>query len=1184
MNTAALKKFAPAVRNQLIAAISLKLEFVLAAQTPDYLGAYARQVDALRRLAQADRPGLVERVAYTWFNRFAALRFIDAHGWHPFRARVLTAAPGETQPELLKQFRTGAIPDDLKRHTDVARLGDLLDGAIPSANPQGEVYRHLVLAACRFYHGLLPNLFEKLDDETELLLPDDLLTEQSVVAGFRTEITDEDCSEGQRANVEVLGWLYQFYISERKDQVMARKSAVPTEDIPAVTQLFTPHWIVRYLVENSLGRLWMLNRPNSRLRDHMPYYIEGEAETDFLRISKPEEIRVCDPAAGSGHMLTYAFDLLSLIYEEEGYAPIEIPALILRNNLFGLDICARAAQLAELALVLKAREKSRRFFQADQLVRPHIVELQDVKFEDAEIKTYLEAVGGDPLPRTAGSMSLIRPTSLFTDLLQQFEEAKNFGSLIQPCLGEAEIVSARRVLEAKDVRGQLFVQRTHLKVMRVLEQAEMLTQRYQVVVANPPYMGRKGMNEQLGEHLERHYENGKSDLLAAFMLRGPELLLPGGVLSCVTLDSWMFLPSYLNLRASLLAANSLSSLVHVGWNCFPEGHVYNRGVAFVLTRASDARYGSYINLSNVPAIIEKEPLFFERVRLSQIHRASATEFAKIPGGPIAYWLSLRAMENFATGKSLAALAEGKSGMSSCDSARFLRQWHEVALSKIEFAATSHDEASNGGLKWFRYNKGGGGRKWYGYNQYLINWSSNGADIKEFVVSNPRDPDTTHWSRRLFNLEYFFRPGITWSAVTSANFSARLVPDYGIIPGTGSKTLYGIDDVAERFTVVAFLNSAVSEYYLKALSPTLNFEAGDVGKLPLLPLSRANQSQVVAGTNSIFHLSVADWNNFETACDFRDLPLLRAGISAPTLAASWENYESYVNAAIHSMQELETENNRLFIDAYGLQDELKPEVPEEQITLARPDARKDVAALLSYAIGCMMGRYSLDQPGLILANAGDTVREYLAKVGKPLDELTFRPDEDGIIPFLDGEWFEDDIVARTRDFLRATFGDATLRENLRFIEESLGKELRKYFLNDFYKDHLQTYKKRPIYWLVQSPKKGFGVLIYLHRYNRDTFNLVLNRYLREYQTKVRARLNHLAQVQATATSAAEKTDARKESDKLTKIIHECEEWERQTLLPLAQQRVELDLDDGVKVNYLKLGEALATIPGLAAAEE
>jgi hypothetical protein len=1146
MNTSALKTFAPAVRRQLMEAVTRKLDYVLTAQTPDLLTTFAPQVAALRKLAQADRAGLIDRVAYTWFNRFAALRFMDARGWHPFRARVLTpASAAETQPELLKLTRTGALPEELKSHTDRQRLNDLLDGRIPSPDAQGEVYRHLVLAACRFYHALLPNLFEKLDDETELLLPDDLLTEHSVVHGFRSEISDEDCGDGQRANVEILGWLYQFYISEKKDSVMARKSAVPTEDIPAVTQLFTPHWIVRYLVENSLGRLWLLNRPGSRLREHMPYYIEGEPETDFLKITKPEEIRLCDPAVGSGHMLTYAFDLLVLIYEEEGYAPTEIPALILRHNLDGLEICPRAAQLAELALVFKAREKSRRFFQPEHLVRPHIIELQDVRFDDGELSAYFQALGTHP--------SAVHPQ--LVSLLHQFEEAKNFGSLIQPCLTEADIQSARARIQNHQSKiensgAPLFLRETHLKVLRVLEQAEALTQRYHVVVANPPYLGSGGMNLSLKHLLKNNFQSGQADLFSAFVLRSRSFVPPNAFVAILSPIVWMVTASFDAYRRLLLSEDNIRCLVQLEYNAFEPACV--PVCAYVLqVAAENETSGEFIDLRAFTGSENQSPRTIEAINntsSSYRFQAGRSEFTAIPGWPVAFALSKGFRKVFVSQACLGSLAIISEGIKTRDNERFMRLWFEVSRSNAI---------------WKPYAKGGGARRWYGNGLYVLRW------------------DSELWLFRKAsgcNFKHFEKPAISYSTLSSHYFSCRYI-EQSYFGGGGAGIICA--EQSDTELALAILHTKVVDRIMKVLSPTLNFEVGTVGKIPVVARPTEFSAERVW---SAVGLAKADWDNFETSWDFRDQPLLRPGLKGATLEASWRNWEAQSTAAIRRMQELETENNRLFIAAYGLDGELQPEVPEEQITLARADARRDMAAFLSYAVGCMMGRYSPDHPGLILANAGDTLREFLEKVGKPVAELTFAPDEDGIIPVLDGEWFEDDIVARTRDFIRATFGEAKLRENLRFLEDSLGKDLRKYFLNDFYKDHLQTYKKRPIYWLVQSPKKGFSVLIYLHRYTRDTLNLVLNRYLREYQVKLRNRLERLAQVQVSGGTAREKTEVRKEAEKLTKVLHECEEWERQTLLPLAQQRLQLDLDDGVKVNYLKLGEALAPIPGLAGKED
>ncbi len=1167
MNLSSLKNFAPAVRKQLIEAVGRKLDFVLTGDTPD-LRALAPQVKALCLEAQSNRVGLIDRVAYTWFNRFAALRFLDARGWHPFRTRVLTpATPGETQPEILRATRDGALPPELTAFTNPSRLNDLLDGRIPSADPQGEVYRHLVLAACRFYHKLMPFLFEPLNDETELLLPDDLLTEHSVAHGFRSEIADEDCGDQERANVEILGWLYQFYISEKKDQVMARKSAVPTEDIPAVTQLFTPHWIVRYLVENSLGRLWLLNRPNSKLREQMPYYIEGDQETDFLKINKPEEIRLLDPASGSGHMLTYAFDLLALIYEEEGYAPADIPGLVLENNLHGVEICPRAAQLAELALVFKARGKSRRFFQADKLVKPQITALENVRFEERELRDYSQAFGlGD----------LFNQPML--KLLNQFEAATTFGSLIQPCLDEGAIVFARRAIEAKDQGGQLFLHGTHQKVLRVLEQAEALTRRYHVVVTNPPYMGSATMNPILKAHLKKHFVEGKQDTFGAFVQQSLQLLHRQGYVAAITIPNWMFLGSFEKFRLRLLRETTFISLLDNGRGVF--GSDFG-SCAFVISSRAPGRTKTVFRRlfrreGEVQYIQEIERNFFDN-QVHQEYRRSLVDLLSIPGAPIAYWASAQVKALFTDSGRLKDSADPQVGLQTSDNERFLRVWHEVHLSQLALECDSNAAAVRSGRKWFPHNKGGAVRKWYGNRELIVNWKDDGKEIKEYVDSR--------YPYLKGNIDYvikdrgfFFREGVAWSHSTASFFSARYSP-VGAISNVEGPTLFA----AEPFYFLGLLNSAPASLLMSILNPALHFLVGTVRELPIP--SKSDREKIKVCVSSAVSIARADWDNFETSWDFRDLPLLRSELKGATLASSWQNWKTHCDYAVRRMQELETENNRLFIAAYGLQDELAPEVPEDQITLARADVRKDTAAFLSYVTGCIMGRYSLDHPGLILANAGDSLPEFLAKLQKPLDALTFAPDEDGIIPILDSEWFEDDIVARTREFLRATFGDATLEENLRFIEESLGRDLRKYFLTDFYKDHLQTYKKRPIYWMFSSPKKSFNALVYLHRYTKDTANTVLNRYLREFLHKLRSRIEHLEHaLESESVSARDKTAARKEIDKLKKSQRDCEEYEREILLPLAQQRVELDLDDGVKVNYLKLGKALVPIAGLADKEE
>ncbi len=1152
MDTSALKAFAPAVRRQLMEAVSRKLDVVLSAKTPDLLTTHAPQVKKLRELADSNRPALVERVAYTWFNRFAALRYLDARGWHPFGARVLTAgAPDETQPELLKLARTGALPGELLRHTDQARLDDLQDGRIPSHDPQGEVYRHLVLAACRFYHALLPDLFERIDDETELLLPDDLLTEQSVAQGFRTEIREQDCAE-----VEILGWLYQFYISEKKDQVMARKSAVPAEDIPAVTQLFTPHWIVRYLVENSLGRLWLLNRPGSRLREQMPYYIEGEPETDILRIAKPEEIRVMDPAVGSGHMLIYAFDLLYAIYEEEGYSPQDIPGLILTHNLHGLDICPRAAQLAALALALKARERSSRFFQPERFVHPHIFELQDVRFEENELRDYIRALNlGDLFDQP------------MNQLLRQFELATTFGSLIKPCLDESTIAFARKVIEAKNPGGQLFLQATNTRVLKVLDQAEILRQAYHVVVTNPPYQEQDDMCASLRRFIGAQYAEGSADLCCAFILRNSALASRSGYFGLITMQSWMFLTGSADLRTKYLPTFGLQSMLHLGPRAFDAipGEVVQT-TAFVCCPAVSVLRPIFHRLVEGKSEEEKRRMFLSGRHV--FDRRSLADFHSIQEAPLAYWASDAAIKCFASFPALGVLAKPCQGLITGETSRFLRYWYEVCQARMATGCKDRDTARKTGKKWFPQDKGGPPRRWYGNNDIVVNWEHDGSEIRSFKTESGK------LKSRPQNLEFYFRPGVTWTKVSSGSFACRITGQGFIFSDAGMKVFH--EDDGELLHLVGFLNSKVADELLGCLSETINYEQGNIARLPI-----AETAKTTISSSQLVSLACKDWDNFEVSWDFKGSPLLRKPLKSIIIEASWENWRKECESGIRLMRDLETENNNLFIRAYGLQDELSPEVREEEVTLARADAKKDMIAFLSYAVGCMMGRYSLDAPGLVLARAGDTVADFLAKVGKPLEELTFEPDADGIVPVLDGDWFPDDVVARMREFLKATFGEATLRENIRFIEESLGKEIRKYFLTEFYKDHLQTYKKRPIYWLVQSPGKGFSALIYLHRYTKDTVNNLLNRYVREYQAKLRGRLGQLGEAQTVdGASTKEKTDARKEADKLARWLHDCEEWERKTVLPLAQARIEIDLDDGVKVNYQKFAGLLAPIPGFA----
>jgi len=1168
MNHSALKSFAQDARRKLRELIGARLDYVLTADTAE-LRQQAEQVTELGiALQRAGREALLERVAYTWFNRLTALRFMDANGYHLFGARVIMpATANETLPEVLQQARAGVLDEQLRAQIHNQTIfDDLLAGRIPTTQPEASIYRLLLVAACNYYHTLMPFMFEKIGDATELLLPEDLLTEHSIVHLFRTELADDDCHD-----VEVIGWLYQYFISEKKAAVMARNAVVPKEDIPAVTQIFTPHWIVRYLVENSLGRLWLLNRPHSRLRERMPYYVEAEPETEYLQIAKPEEIRLLDDACGSGHMLTYAYDLLYAIYLEEGYDAPDIPSLILKHNLYGVEICDRAAALAAFALCMKARSSDSRFFR--RVVQPNIISLQDVRFDEGDLSAYFKAIGSQP---SAINHQL-------AGLLYQFQDAKNLGSLIQPCLSEPEIQGVREEIENRASRlktRDLRIALTHNGVLRVLDQAKYLSQRCHVVVANPPYMGSSAMNESLSEFVSATLAEGKADMYAAFMLRNLKLVMQQGKVGMITIPNWMFLSSFERLRDMLLRIAPVSSLIHCGRGIW--GSDFG-SCAFVLsTSPTPTQRGEFRRLFQKPgevqSVQEIEANFLDRRSYPPFHVAVG-DFRKITGFPFAYWVGRYDIFDLPL---LGSRVVSGGRIKTHDGPRFIR---------------FHWEISRRSKRWRLFLKGGEFRRFYGNENYVVDWS---------------DGALTSYNRHggLTRLEFRSREGICWSKITVALSSFRLKrmeSEYD----SASPTIFTKDFRCDE-QMLGYLNSRVATHVLGALNPTVNTQVADVLALPFTELIGNSKELVINHTQEAIALARSDWDNSETSWAFRDLPLLRAGLKGATLEASWQHWKTQCDVAIHRMQTLETENNRVFITVYGLQAQLSPEVPEDQITLARADARKDIAAFVSYAVGCMMGRFSLDAPGLMLADASSTTTDYHCMVAEhrassPCPPVaapqspSFPPDADGILPVLDGEWFADDIVGRFREFLRVTFGAETLAENLAFIEASLGKvdartgksrptDLRTYFVGDFYKNHLSGerafgYKKRPIYWMFSSPEGSFQALIYLHRYTRDTVNLLLNDYVREFTHKLEERQRQLMGVTSNASArSGDRTKAVKELGKIDKMLKEVRAWERDVLLPLAQQRIELDLDDGVKLNYLKFKGAVVPIPGLEKQEE
>lgn len=1155
MDTTSLKKFAQGARRQLLEQVSARMEQVLRTDSVE-IREKAKVVEELKaQIAEHGKKNVIDRVAYTWFNRFCALRFMDVN--HYTRIGAVSPVEGGTQPEVLLEAKQGHVDEELARFVNPQVIFSLLNGQRPASDPQGEAYRLLLVGVCNSYSEVMPFLFEKIEDYTELLMPLDLLSENSVLHDLREALSPEACED-----VEVIGWLYQYYISERKDKVfeaLKQNQKIEAGDIPAATQLFTPHWIVRYLVENSLGRLWMLNHPNSGLREKMEYYIApAQEESDFLRIASPEELRLLDPACGSGHILTYAFDLLAAIYEEEGYASSDVAKLILEKNIFGVEIDPRAGALAAFALVMKARAKDRRFFTRD--VSPNICVLENVSFNDAELKQYMNAVGRDLF------------TEPLMETLRQFEQADNFGSLIRPMLTDAGYV--RKLLEGKSLGGDMFYTDTHKKVLQVLNYVEFLAPRYHAVVANPPYMGTGNMNDETKSFAKDRYPNSKADLCSMFAERNLELVLDKGMIGMITIPNWMFLSSFEKFRKYLLETGVIVSLIHNGRGVW--GSDFG-SCAFLIQKIKDAkRIGLYKRLFLSEGKVTPNEMLITRFHDDENYpffKISIDELKRIPGSPIAYWVSDK-VANLFQEKNIADVSIPKFGMSIGDVPKYTRFWFEVSIKKVGFDFNSEDVFYKSDLLWCPLDKGGIFRKWYGNKEFIVYWKNRGKDIKDLKNSAVRNP------------QYFFKPHFSWTLVTYGKFAARHF-DFGYILDTVSNCVYFHKDMPEM-NLLAFMNSNVFQYLLNIINPSMANSCGVIGLIPAL--ISPNMTKLA---NEAVKISKSDWDTYETSWDYKKSPLLIENATNNTIGHSYKFLSTMWHKQVIDMQKLEDDNNQLIIDAYDLKRELTPDVPIEEVTLScnpyyryggkksdeeleellRADTMKE---FISYAVGCMFGRYSLDKPGLVLANQGEMLKDYLKQVSKP----TFKPDEDNVIPVLEGEWFEDDIAERFKKFLRVTFGEEHYDENLAFIEEAIGRDVRSYFVKEFYKDHVQTYKKRPIYWMFSSSKGSFNALIYMHRYQPDTVSIVLNGYLREYIKKLTA---HKSQLERTSVSGSasqsQKTKALKEIQQVNKVLSELKEYEDDVLYPLATERVSIDLDDGVKVNYGKFGEALSPIKGL-----
>ena len=1080
-------------------------------------------------------------------------------------------------PEVLAAAKRGEYDDNTVfslRVNDKAkeRIEGLLSGSIMADDPQGLAYGLLLQSECRYWNHNLPFMFESIGKEAgrvdELLMPADLLAEGSVLRNAVEAMTPEDCGvDDPSGNVEIIGWLYQYYISERKDEVMdgfKKHHKAGANEIPAATQLFTPDWIVRDLVQNTVGRLWVQSHPDCQLSKNWEYYIQPSEDDsagteDILRIQTPEDLTVCDPACGSGHMLTYAFDLLYEIYEDEGYAPSDIPGLILKHNLYGMEIDERAASLAAFALTMKARSRSRRFFRKQ--VEPNIQRIAPIAFTEGEV----------------AELNDLYQVNLDSAVWNTYAKADVYGSLIQPSQELADLAAS--MPEDEDSVSTLFDPLLRGRAEEVFTQTKYLACKYAAVVANPPYMGAKNMSGELKQFVQDRYEDGKADLFAAFIMRNRQFLRHSAMLGMITMQSWMFLSSFEDLRRNLLASSSMETMTHLGTGAFDSigGEVVST-TAFTLRNSPSSEKGIYIRLVDVSGDSNQADACAEAINsdVDYCFKVGQHEFAQIPGSPIVYWLSKSMLDSFAKNKALKEIAAPRQGLATADNNRFLRDWHEIDYANFCVNAASMQTALSSGCKWFPTQKGGNFRRWYGNHEFVVNWANNGSEIRNFTDS------TGKLKSRPQNLDCFFLSGITWTAITTGDISLRYSPS-GFISNAKGPEFF--PDESIRNILLGICNSSSAQALLTMLAPTLDYSQGPVGSLPIPDFSSLNTKKMVS---ELIHAAQADWNSYETSWGFQRLALLDSNQGAQvgdSLEDAVFRLREYWDCMSEEQRQREIRNNELVADAYGVRDDVSCDVPLERVSLKRnvafayskdtPEMRNKkfaqdvVKELISYAVGCMFGRYSLDKLGLILASQGETLDDYHARIPNP----SFEPDEDNVIPVTETDCFEDDIVTRFRRFLEVAFGKENLAANIAYIEQVLGKSIRKYFVNDFYNDHVKMYSSRPIYWQYSSQtnnKGAFKALVYLHRYTPKTTSTVLN-YLRDY-------INKIADI-ADGLEHSDRAADQKEAIKLRKAILECKDYEDQTLYPLATRNLEMDLDDGVLVNYLRMGKALRAVPSI-----
>lgn len=1181
MDKNAIKKYAVWARKELISRVAQKAQQYGITET-EMVDANADSVNGKvlsaeemqqRRalIAQINEKGyqqVMEEVAYTWFNRFSALRFMDVNGYLPSHVRVFTDENNAFKPQILAEAL----------HLELDKLDKDKVYALKETEQTEELYKYLLIVQCNALNSILPGMFQTIADYTELLLPDNLLREGSVIEQMISQIPEDNWQDA----VQIIGWLYQYYNSEKKDEVFAalkKNVKISKDNIPAATQLFTPDWIVRYMVENSLGRLWVEGHPDAKAqllptpeeqaaytagnRDpedtKWHYYLEEaqqepQVQAQLSEISKqyadlpPEQIKVIDPCCGSGHILAYLFDVLMHIYENYGYTPRDAVTSILQNNLYGLDIDDRAAQLAYFAVMMKARRYDRRFF--SHTTQPHVYAIEESNLiEKPDVEYFCN-----------GKLEL---KDAMQTILTQLYDAKEYGSILTITPQDWDALYAR----FDEVADESSFHRESIrkKLLPLVRVAQTLAQKYDVVVTNPPYMGSSGMGAKLAEYVKKNYPDSKSDLFAVFIEVCSRMAKQNGHQAMITQHAWMFLSSFEKLREKMMHTETVS-MAHLGARAFEEiGGEVVQTTSFVRVRAHIDNYkGVYCRLIEPTTQQGKEEMFLAG---KNRYTANQDNFAKIPGSSVAYWLSRNSLVNFDK-VFLENFANSREGVTTGCNDQFLRLWYEVAFGNIGWNAKAANDTINCNFKWYKQMKGGDFRRWYGNREYVIDWENNGDRIQHFA-----DEKTGRIRSHNYNLDYNFHEMLTWTNISTGKFSLRYVEEGFVFDTTSSAMFLSHRNV---FYVLALMNSCVAQNYLSVLCPTLKYQPGNVVKVPYIEKSKGDVEEL---SKKCVALSKDDWDSFETSWDFTRHPFIKAITKYPNmmdigniyLAECYDIWAGECEERFEKLKANEEELNRIFIDIYGLQDELTPEVEDKDVTVRKADLGRDVRSFISYAVGCMFGRYSPTYDGL--AYAGGTWDDGKYNI--------YKPDADGIIPICDDEYFEDDMVGRFVEFVRVVYGDSSLEDNLLFIAKALGgkdqpKEvIRNYFRNDFYADHCKIYQKRPIYWLFDSGKKnGFKCLIYMHRYQPDTIARIRTDYVHEQQARYDTAEKELEQRVAKA-SGSERVKLSNQWKKIHVQAQEIHEYEEK-IHSLADRMIKLDLDDGVKHNYEIFKDVLAKI--------